>query len=106
LLAQKPRERGSLCVGWGYKYFTEGAEVPKQVIPGFEFFTRDNVDDPDMQKWICGEQNRSWGEVALQMGLPLPQSAKNCRQLEENQAFHLSQHGWGVRNRKRFGTTA
>ena len=55
LLAQKPRERGSLCVGWGYKYFTEGAEVPKQVIPGFEFFTRDNVDDPDMQKWIYGK---------------------------------------------------
>ena len=55
MLAQKPREMGSLCVGWGYKYFTEGAEVPKQVIPGFEFFTRDNVDDPDMQKWIYGK---------------------------------------------------
>jgi ribose transport system substrate-binding protein len=54
VLAQKPREMGSLCVEWGYKYFTENAKVPKQVIPGFEFFTRDNVNDPDMQKWIYG----------------------------------------------------
>jgi ribose transport system substrate-binding protein len=55
VLAQKPREMGSLCVEWGYKFFKEGAEIPKQVIPGFEFFTRDNVDDPDMQKWIYGK---------------------------------------------------
>ncbi len=55
LLAQKPREMGSLCIEWGYKYFKQGAEVPKQVIPGFEFFTRDNVDDPAMQKWIYGK---------------------------------------------------
>jgi len=55
LLAQKPREMGSLCVEWGYKHFKEGAEIPKKVIPGFEFFTRDNVDDPDMQKWIYGK---------------------------------------------------
>jgi ribose transport system substrate-binding protein len=55
VLAQKPREMGSLCVEWGYKFFKEGAEIPKQVIPGFEFFTKDNVDDPDMQKWIYGK---------------------------------------------------
>jgi ribose transport system substrate-binding protein len=55
VLAQKPREMGSLCVEWGYKHFTEGAEIPKKVIPGFEFFTRDNVDDPAMQKWIYGK---------------------------------------------------
>ncbi len=55
LLAQKPREMGSLCVEWGYKHFKKGAEIPKKVIPGFEFFTRDNVDDPDMQKWIYGK---------------------------------------------------
>ena len=24
----------------------------KKVIPGFEFFTKDNVDSPDMQQWI------------------------------------------------------
>jgi ribose transport system substrate-binding protein len=55
LLAQKPREMGSLCVEWGYRHFKEGAEIPKKVIPGFEFFTRENVDDPDMQKWIYGK---------------------------------------------------
>ena len=52
VLAQKPAEIGSLAVEWGYKYFVEGAEVPKKVIPGFEFFTRENVNDPDMQQYI------------------------------------------------------
>ena len=52
VLAQKPAEIGSLAVEWGYKYFKEGAEVPKKVIPGFVFFTKDNVNDPDMQKYI------------------------------------------------------
>lgn len=52
LLAQKPAEIGSFAVEWGYKYFTEGAEVPKKVIPGFVFFTVENVDDPDMQQFI------------------------------------------------------
>ena len=46
---------GSLCVEWGYKHFKEGAEIPKKVIPGFEFFTHGNVDDPSMQKWIYGK---------------------------------------------------
>ena len=55
ILAQKPREMGSLCVEWRYKYFKGGVEVPKKVIPGFEYFTRDNVNDPDMQKWIYGK---------------------------------------------------
>ncbi len=52
VLAQKPADIGSLAVEWGYKYFKEGAEVPKKVIPGFEFFTRDNVNDPNMQQYI------------------------------------------------------
>jgi ribose transport system substrate-binding protein len=51
-LAQKPYEIGYLAVEWGYKYLTEGAEVPKKVIPGFFFFTQDNVDDPDAQQYI------------------------------------------------------
>jgi ribose transport system substrate-binding protein len=51
-LAQKPYEIGYLAVEWGYKYLTEGAEVPKKVIPGFFFFTRDNVNDPDTQQYI------------------------------------------------------
>jgi len=52
VLAQKPAEIGALAVEWGYKYFMEKAEVPKKVIPGFEFFTRENVDDPGMQQFI------------------------------------------------------
>jgi len=51
-LAQKPYEIGYLAVEWGYKYLTEGVEPPKKVIPGFFFFTQDNVDDPDAQQYI------------------------------------------------------
>jgi len=52
ILAQMPAEMGALCVEWGYKYLTEGAEIPKKVIPGFFIFTKDNVDDPDAQQYI------------------------------------------------------
>lgn len=52
ILAQMPAEMGALSVEWGYKYLTEGAEVPKKVIPGFFIFTKDNVNDPDAQKYI------------------------------------------------------
>lgn len=52
VLAQKPYEIGSLAVEWGYKFLTDGAEVPKKVIPGFEFFTMENVDDPAMDEFI------------------------------------------------------
>jgi ribose transport system substrate-binding protein len=54
VLAQKPAEMGSLAVEWGVKYLADkkGVKVPKKVIPGFEFFTKDNVDDPAMQQYI------------------------------------------------------
>jgi ribose transport system substrate-binding protein len=52
VLAQKPAEIGSLAVDWAFKFITQGVAVPKKVIPGFEFFTKDNVDSPDMQQWI------------------------------------------------------
>ena len=52
ILAQKPADIGSLAVEWGYKYFKDKAQVPKKVIPGFEFFTRENVNDPNMQQFI------------------------------------------------------
>jgi ribose transport system substrate-binding protein len=52
VLAQKPAEIGSLAVEWGYKYLTAGTQIPKKIIPGFEFFTRDNVNDPEMQQFI------------------------------------------------------
>jgi ribose transport system substrate-binding protein len=54
VLAQKPGEMGSLAVDWGVKYLKDkkGVKVPKKVIPGFEFFTKENVDDPKMQPYI------------------------------------------------------
>jgi len=52
VLAQKPYEMGTLAVEWAYKYFVEGQEVPKRIVPGFFFFTRDNVDDPEAQQYI------------------------------------------------------
>ena len=52
VLAQKPSEMGELAVEWGYRFLKDQAQVPKKVIPGFEFFTRDNVDDPAMQPFI------------------------------------------------------
>lgn len=52
VLAQKPYEIGYLAVEWGYKYLTAGTKIPYKVIPGFEFFTPDNVNDPAMDKFI------------------------------------------------------
>lgn len=52
VLAQKPAEMGSLAVEWTARYFREGAKVPKKAIPGFEFFTRDNVTNPAMRAFI------------------------------------------------------
>jgi len=52
ILAQMPGEMGSLCVEWGVKHLTEGAELPKKVIPGFFVFTQENVNDPEAQKYI------------------------------------------------------
>jgi ribose transport system substrate-binding protein len=52
VLAQKPYEMGTLAVEWAYKYFVEGQEVPKRIVPGFFFFTRENVDDPESQQYI------------------------------------------------------
>jgi len=52
VLAQKPYEIGYLAVEWGHKHLTQGADVPKRVVPGFFFFTKDNVNDPDSQQYI------------------------------------------------------
>jgi ribose transport system substrate-binding protein len=53
VLAQKPAEIGSLAVEWGYKYLKDKTEIPnKKVVPGFEFFTKENVDDPNMAQFI------------------------------------------------------
>ncbi len=52
VLAQRPYDMGYLAVEWGYKYFTQHAKVPKRINPGFFFFTRENVNDPEAQKFI------------------------------------------------------
>lgn len=52
VLAQKPAEMGELSVEWGVNYLRKNKPVPKKVVPGFEFFTSDNVNDPDMQQYI------------------------------------------------------
>jgi ribose transport system substrate-binding protein len=52
VLAQRPYQIGQLAVEWGYKYLTQKAAVPKKVIPGFFFFTRENVDAPGSQSYI------------------------------------------------------
>ncbi|MDK2897232.1 MAG: ribose transport system substrate-binding protein [Candidatus Atribacteria bacterium] len=52
VLAQKPYEIGTLAAEWAYKYLVEGQEVPKRIVPGFFFFTAENVDDPEAQQYI------------------------------------------------------
>ena len=52
VLAQLPAEIGSLGVDAGYKYLTAKTMPPKKIIPGFQFFTKDNVNSPDMQQYI------------------------------------------------------
>ena len=52
VLAQKPYEVGQLAVEAGYNYLANGVEPEKRIVPGFEFFTADNVEDPEMQQWI------------------------------------------------------
>jgi ribose transport system substrate-binding protein len=54
VLAQKPGEMGSLAIEWGVKYLKDKktVKVPKKVVPGFMFFTRQNVDSADMQQYI------------------------------------------------------
>jgi ribose transport system substrate-binding protein len=52
VLAQRPYQIGQLAAEWGFKYLTQKAKVPKKVIPGFFFFTRENVDAPGSQQFI------------------------------------------------------
>ena len=52
VLAQKPAEMGALAVEWGYKFFNDRIQIPKKMNSGFEFFTRENVNNPEMQKFV------------------------------------------------------
>ncbi|MGD0727243.1 MAG: ABC transporter substrate-binding protein [Spirochaetia bacterium] len=52
VLAQLPGEIGSLGVDAGYKYLSAKTAPQKKIIPGFQFFTKDNVNAADMQQYI------------------------------------------------------
>ena len=52
VLAQLPAEIGSLGVDAGYKYLTAKTAPPKKVIPGFQFFTKENVNKPEMLQYV------------------------------------------------------
>ncbi len=52
VLAQLPGEIGSLGVDAGYKYLSQKTAPQKKIIPGFQFFTKDNVNNPDMQQYV------------------------------------------------------
>ena len=52
VLAQKPAEIGALGVEAGWKYLSAKTVPQKKMVPGFEFFTKDNVNSPDMQQFV------------------------------------------------------
>ncbi len=52
VLAQRPYQIGQLAVEWGFNYLTKKAKVPKKVIPGFFFFTPENVNQAGAQQYI------------------------------------------------------
>jgi ribose transport system substrate-binding protein len=52
VLAQLPGEIGSLGVDAGFKYLSAKTVPQKKIIPGFQFFTKDNVNSADMQQYI------------------------------------------------------
>jgi ribose transport system substrate-binding protein len=52
VLAQLPAEIGSLGIDAGYKYLSAKTMPPKKIIPGFQFFTKDNVNNADMQQYV------------------------------------------------------
>jgi ribose transport system substrate-binding protein len=52
VLAQKPSEMGSIAVELVTNYFKKKQIVPKRIYTGFVFFTRDNVFNPDIRKYI------------------------------------------------------
>ena len=52
VLAQLPGEIGALGVDAGYKYLSAKTAPARKIIPGFQFFTKDNVNNADMQQYI------------------------------------------------------
>ena len=52
VLAQLPGDIGALGVEAGYKYLSQKVAPAKKIIPGFQFFTKDNVNNAEMQQYI------------------------------------------------------
>ena len=52
VLAQLPGEIGALGVEAGYKYLTNKTPPQRKMIPGFQFFTKENVNAAGMQQYI------------------------------------------------------
>jgi len=51
-VAQQPYKIGQAAVEWGVKYLREGIIPPKSIHIGSVLFTKKNVDDPEMEKYI------------------------------------------------------
>ncbi len=56
VVAQKPYEMGYTAVELGYEYFTEGKTAPKKVSTDLVLFTRENINDPELDKYIYREE--------------------------------------------------
>jgi ribose transport system substrate-binding protein len=51
-VAQQPYKIGQTAVHWGVKYLREGIVPPNIIHIGSVLFTQENVDDPEMEKYI------------------------------------------------------
>jgi len=52
VIAQKPADMGYLAVAMGMAYLDGVTSIPKRIPTGYQVITRDNVDDPDVAKFI------------------------------------------------------
>ncbi len=73
VIAQKPYDMGYMAVAMGVAYLDGVTSVPKRIPTGYALITRDNVDDPEIAKYIytAGEsqatsmsQGRKFGFLA------------------------------------------
>ena len=52
VIAQKPADMGYLAVAMGLAYLDGVTSIPKRIPTGYQVITRDNVDDPEVAKYI------------------------------------------------------
>lgn len=55
VIAQLPGQMGEYAVEWGYRYLKNNEKPPYSIPTGYEVFTQENYDDPDMQQYIYVE---------------------------------------------------